>query len=210
MKKNRLQKGIRKYRFLKKSIFYQVTNRNIDIAFILTLAILIITNIDGKSTNNIIIHIPILLILIYLIFKYLQTWKQLNEYYSEQDKLNKLISKGNEDKNLSKVDADAIIEFLQKMTKEINQIKDRYLQKKDHYKDFNEYLKYDKIDFIETDELLNENKSTTYKTLLITLATISSVIHLREIPHHENNNFLRIVGIVILTIISLITKWFLS
>ncbi|WP_319229685.1 hypothetical protein [Draconibacterium orientale] len=210
MKNNRLQKGIRKHKFLKESIYYPIAKNNIDIGLIIALAIFILSNVDSESRRNLIIHIYLITIFIYLAKSYLKVWKELIEYYAAKKKLTDFLSNANKTSKIKNIKSADTLEFLTKLNENLKNVIANYSQKKDQYKDMQEYLKYEKVDLIETDLLLNQNKEVTTKSTLYLLGLLSVVLHFREIPHYENANVYKLFGLIGICIISVLTKWFVN
>jgi hypothetical protein len=195
-KKNELSRGLKTNKKLRNSFYYFIYEKHIDWAIILSVFLLLLPYIASKNWYFLLPKAIVFLIVSYQIGKYLLSWHSLHEYSKVQNKFKEQMKKLID----SKRNAEAT-EVLHKLSVEIQNLPDKAEKKKDMYKDFMEYLKYDKIDFIPIEDILNEDKEVTKTSIGLILSTMTSLVVLREIPKVEYKNYKRILFILFLTVI---------
>lgn len=193
---NKLRKGVKTNKLLKNSFYQFIYQKHIDWAIILGCFFVLLPYVASTTWYFLISKIIVLAVVLYLMGRYLLTWNELRQYYETQETWEEAKKKL---VNSEKIE-DATT-MLQELTTEIEKIPQKAKTKQEMYKDFNEYLKYDKIDFIPIEEIINKDKETTKTTLGLVLSVLISLMVLREIPVAEYKNYKRIWTILILTII---------
>lgn len=155
-KKNELRIGLKADKKLKNSFYHFIYEKHIDWAIILSVFLLLLPCIASKNWYFLLLKTFIFLIISYQIGKYLLTWHSLHEYSKVQSKLEGQLER--------LIDSDKVAEggeVLNKLSAEIQSLPNKAEKKKHMYKDFMEYLKYDKIDFIPIEDILNKDKEVT-------------------------------------------------
>lgn len=201
LKKNNIREGLKIDKKLKNGFYYFLIEKNIDWAIILGAFFLTLPYIASASLIFLISKISIQVAMCFFIVKYLKTWNSIRQYKKKKDELD-FTMKGflNKD-NFEKVDFEKVKEKQKKIKQELNVIKQRTEKKANQYKSFEEYVKYNKIDFIELEKILSEDSKNYLKALGISFSFLFEILVLRTIPKEENNNYKRLLTILGLTVI---------
>lgn len=201
LKKNHIREGLKLDKKLKKGFYHFLYEKNIDWAIILGVFFLTLPYIASSVLLFLIIKISILIAIVYFIVKYLKTWNSIRQYNITKRKWDEIRKKLVNKEKIENVDFEKAKETTDKVQKELIVIKEKAKKKASQYKDFNEYLKYDKVDFLKLEEILNEDVENNLNALGISISFLAELMVLRTIPREEYNNYKRLLTIISLAIV---------
>lgn len=201
LKKNHIREGLKLDKKLKKGFYHFLYEKNIDWAIILGVFFLTLPYIASSVLLFLIIKISILIAIVYFIVKYLKTWNSIRQYNITKRKWDEIRKKLVNKEKIENVDFEKAKETTDKVQKELIAIKEKAKRKASQYKDFNEYLKYDKVDFLKLEEILNEDVENNLNALGISISFLAELMVLRTIPREEYNNYKRLLTIITLAIV---------
>lgn len=202
-KKNKLRSGLSASKKLKKGFYEFVYEKHIDWAIILGSVFVLLPYVASKNLSFLIVKSFLLLYIIYLILRYLISWKQLQSYYKEKEKFDQAMKKIiNPDKTHE------TSSFLKKLTSEIEELTKKAEKKSDLYTSFQEYCLHEKEDIASLEELINKDKSTTLTAIGEAVTIITTIEIIRTIPLIEKKNYNRLLLVIFLTFAFFILYYF--
>jgi len=194
-KANLLREGLKINKKLKGSFYHFIYEKHIDWAVFLT-SFGMLPNIPSLHWYILVPKLVIIIVVVFLIVKYLKTWRSLESYYKVVSKLKEQIKE-----LINKKKFDDAGDVLQKLTDEIKLLPEKAEKKKGMFKNYREYLRYEKIDFLPIEDILNKDAEATKTAIGVVMATAYSLVSLREIPREEYRNYKRLIHVFILTIL---------
>lgn len=133
--------------------------------------------------------------------KYLLTWAQLRQFYKLQEKWRESKKTLIDREKLEKLDTAEVKSLIKELGKELQRLPQKSEKKKDQYKDFTEYLKYDKIDFLPIEKILNKNVDATKTTFILAISFLLEIVVLRSLPTEEVRNYKRLLMIFFISVL---------
>lgn len=195
--KNQLREGLKLDKKLKNGFYHFLYEKNIDWAIILGLVLLTLPYIASSSWYFLSIKSAFFILIVYLVVRYLKTWNSLRQYKVILDQWEKLKKEKITKEVVKNTDFESAIETIDNVGNELKTIKQKLEKKADQYKDFEEYVKYDQVDFIEMEEVINKNPKNDFNAMLISMAVLIGILHLRAIPKEESKNYKRLLYLLL-------------
>ena len=201
LKNNHIREGLKIDKKLKKGFYHFLYEKNIDWAIILGVFFLTLPYVASNSLFFLVFKISILVVMCFFIVKYLKTWNSIRQYRIMKSKWDGIRKKLVNKEKIENVDFEKALATTEEVKKELYVIKEKAKHKASEYKDFKEYLKYDKVDFIKLEQIINEDSENNLNALGISLSVLIEILVLRTIPKEENNNYKRLLGVIALTVV---------
>jgi len=199
MVKNKLRVGLKSNKKLKDSFYHFIVDNRIDWAIILGTNLSVLPYLGSEVWYYILLKSLILIIIILISLQYLKYWNELrnldNRMKSAVDKLKSGI------KEEKIIDTERYLEFQNSFNEKLIQLAKDYKTKSSNYKDFTEYIKYDKEVPIEFNDLLNEDRDLTFSFINLTLGIFLVIEEIRYLPKLRLQNYYRLLAILILTFV---------
>jgi|GEM_PF-5138903 len=141
----------------------------------------------------------LLVAVIYFALRYLKTWSVLRDVDLEIKKAREIL-KGGINKG-DKIGSDSIVNFLGEFIDKIKLLGSDYKAKLDNYKDFMEYLKYDKEVPIEVEDFLNKDSKLAISALELSMGIYLAFNELRVLPKLRLRNYYRLLAIILVVLL---------
>lgn len=199
MKKNQLRTGLRGDKKLKRSFYHFIVDNRIDWAIILGAFFCMLPYLGSQDWYWILSKSILLMTVIYFALRYLKTWNALRDVDLEMNKAREILNP--EIKKGGNVDSDSIIDFLEELTDKTKMLGSDYKGKLDNYKDFMEYLKYDKEVPTDVEDFLNKDPELTVSALKLSMGIYLYFNELRVLPKLRLKNYYRLLAIILVVII---------
>ncbi len=205
MKKNYLRQGLKDKKFVNSSFYPFLRDKHIDWAIIIGGFTLQLPYIAASSRLYFYIQFLLFIVATGIAVGYLIIWKALSQFEIVYDKFQ------TNAKDLSKSAAknmnfDLTNETLEGLKRELNYLPAKYKKKKSGYKDFMEYIKYDKEDFNQIVKILNKGGKQFGDTLVMVVFFTVELLVLREIPTYKKRAYHFLVAFIFITILFFIIE----
>lgn len=201
MNKNKLREGLKASGKLRKSFYQFLFDKHIDWAILLSCFFLMLPYLGSKDMCFLLIKILIFILIIYLIVKYILTWKELDSFKKLwKDSIKKITSIIKEDrlKDINTPATHSKIEDFIKTTKDIwpgiKLIAEKKISPEEVQKKYPEQVS-------KLENILNDDKDLTSTVIGSASLGISIIEVIRNIPIIESKNYRRILQIIFLTLL---------